>query len=170
MSAEMIRELNFSNDKPRPSPEFPDIPPSPDRSKLLENARARGEIKDALDGLIFLEKQRESENAKYDKITTRWREESKAWKTERDEWLKETKRRNDPMLSWQLVAVLTLLPVSTLILVKLFAQRYFPLYNFCWGDYAEMFRRREAAGKYILSSILLALVLSVLGSLIAEQF
>jgi hypothetical protein len=123
-----------------------------------------------MDALIFLEKQRESESAKYDQISTKWREESKAWRVEREAWLKETRRRNDPMLSWQLFAVMTLLPVSVMILVKLFAQRFFPLHNFCWGDYAETFRRREGAGKYLLSSVLLALLLSVLGSLIAERF
>lgn len=39
--------------------------------------------------------------------------------------------------------------VLILVLAGFVIQRYFPAYNFCWGDYLESFERKEARRKFI---------------------
>lgn len=46
----------------------------------------------------------------------------------------------------------------------------FPLYIFKWGDYIKTFNQRRSIAKYVINGVLISLVLSVIGSLIAGLF
>jgi hypothetical protein len=47
--------------------------------------------------------------------------------------------------------------------------RYYPMFNMCWGDYLHEFNRKESRRKFVLGGILLALIISIVGSLIANS-
>jgi len=51
----------------------------------------------------------------------------------------------------------------------LFLLRYYPVYNFCWGEYLETFTRREAARRFWLIVILVGFVVSFVASLAANR-
>ncbi|MDD5087494.1 MAG: hypothetical protein PHI18_01680, partial [bacterium] len=53
--------------------------------------------------------------------------------------------------------------------IPLILQRLYPLYNFCWGDYVDHFRRRETTRKWVLSVIVVGVVVSFIGSLLASR-
>jgi hypothetical protein len=61
--------------------------------------------------------------------------------------------------------------VSSLITIGGCAAVYgFPLYTFYWGDQVKYLARRQAVGKYILNGVVVALILSIIGSIIATLF
>ncbi|MGD0037332.1 MAG: hypothetical protein ABSC53_08575 [Bacteroidota bacterium] len=62
--------------------------------------------------------------------------------------------------------------IAALIIIYLLfrlVMRYYPIYNFCWGDYLQQFNQKESRRKFILGGILLALIISIAGSLIASR-
>lgn len=56
-----------------------------------------------------------------------------------------------------------------LLLVWFFFYKYYLVYNFCWGEYVEEFRRKEAARKFWLVVVAVGLALSFLGSVLANR-
>jgi hypothetical protein len=58
---------------------------------------------------------------------------------------------------------------AVLILVWAFFYKYYPVYNFCWGEYIEEFRKKEAARRFWLVVVLIGLVLSFIGSMLANK-
>lgn len=57
-----------------------------------------------------------------------------------------------------------------LFLVYLYFKMLFPIHNFCWGDYLETFRRKESARKTVNTVIIIGLIVSIIGGLIANWF
>jgi len=51
----------------------------------------------------------------------------------------------------------------------LFLLRYYPVYNFCWGEYAEEFQRKESRRQFWLVIIVIGLVVSFFGSVFANN-
>lgn len=62
-----------------------------------------------------------------------------------------------------LLAVLAFLGVTTWFFFK-----YYPVFNFCWGDYVEEYRRKESIRKFVMVVVVLGLVISILGGVIAN--
>ena len=61
--------------------------------------------------------------------------------------------------------------VTTLLAIGIFSYLYFfPSQNFCWGDYVKVYQRRQSIGKFIIIIVIVGLVISVLGSIIASYF
>ncbi len=44
----------------------------------------------------------------------------------------------------------------------------FTPYNFSWGDYKQAYEKRQAGGKFILIGVLLAVILSIIGGIVAN--
>lgn len=59
--------------------------------------------------------------------------------------------------------------VAVLMLVWYFFYKYYPVYNFCWGEYIEEFRKRESARRFWLVVVAIGLVLSFIGSALANK-
>jgi len=67
-------------------------------------------------------------------------------------------------------------PVTVLILVSLpliltymFLLKYYLVYVFCWGDYKELFEKKESIRKFVLGAVVIGLIVSVVGGLIANN-
>jgi hypothetical protein len=59
--------------------------------------------------------------------------------------------------------------VSGLIIIGSIAAMYgFPPYNFCWGDYIKIFNQRRTVGRFIIVTVIVGILLSVVGGLIAN--
>jgi len=50
-----------------------------------------------------------------------------------------------------------------------YLQKFYPACNFCWGDYIEEFKRKESIRKTINIVIVIGLIVSVLGGIIADR-
>jgi len=46
---------------------------------------------------------------------------------------------------------------------------FFPIYNFLWGDYTRVFERRQSQGKFVIGSVVLVVVLTVVGNYISSK-
>jgi len=55
-----------------------------------------------------------------------------------------------------------------LILLTLFFIKYFPIYNFCWGDYIDLFNRKESVRKFVLTVVIVGIVVSFIGGILAN--
>ncbi|WP_375562155.1 hypothetical protein ACE193_06285 [Bernardetia sp. OM2101] len=64
-------------------------------------------------------------------------------------------------------AALGVLIISVITIYFYFLWLY-PVYNFCWGDYLETFRKRESLRKTVNTVVIIGLVISVVGGLIAN--
>jgi hypothetical protein len=60
--------------------------------------------------------------------------------------------------------------VAFLFLAAWFITHYYPVYNFCWGDYAEIFRRKESTRKFVIGVLLVGVLVSFLGGVLANYF
>jgi hypothetical protein len=68
-----------------------------------------------------------------------------------------------------LLAVVVGFAMSVLVLGwDFFSQRYFPLYNFYWGDYVHVFNTREARGKRYSSVVFGAIILAIVVGLVTN--
>lgn len=47
--------------------------------------------------------------------------------------------------------------------------KFFPLYNFCWGDYLEVFNKKESSRKTFNTVIIAGIIVSVIGGIIANK-
>jgi len=65
--------------------------------------------------------------------------------------------------------VVAALPLALLLLAVVFIIRYYPIYNFVWGDYVQEFQRRESARKFWFVVIGVGIVVSCIGGLIANR-
>ncbi|MGO9404889.1 MAG: hypothetical protein ACLPVW_15610 [Terriglobales bacterium] len=54
------------------------------------------------------------------------------------------------------------------LLVLGFIARYYPIYNFCWGDYLDVFQRKESRRKFILVVVVLGVLISCIGGILAN--
>lgn len=65
------------------------------------------------------------------------------------------------------IAKTVALPIVILILLgfAIYSCAYFfPAYNFIWGDYTKVYEKRKGTGKFVLGTIILAIILSVVGN------
>ncbi len=63
--------------------------------------------------------------------------------------------------------------MATLVLILLATSfrvisYFFPPYNFCWGDYVEIFDRRQNVGKFIITGVIIALMIGIIASIVAN--
>lgn len=50
----------------------------------------------------------------------------------------------------------------------LYVWKLYPLYNFCWGDYLEVFKKKETARKTFNTVVIIGLLVSVIGGIISN--
>jgi hypothetical protein len=113
----------------------------PRPSEKLAEAVKSGQIKDPIDAIIFIESQKETGLLLF--------------------------RGQLSLLKPTLIGIgLIILG----IVVVWFFTKYYPIYNFCWGEYIEEFRRKERARRFWLVAVALGLLLSFIGSLLASKF
>jgi hypothetical protein len=74
------------------------------------------------------------------------------------------------VLSYFMPAIYILIFILILIGMYILCLRYYPTYNFCWGDYLHEFNRKESKRKFVLIGVVLTLIISFVGSLIANSF
>ncbi|MBV9071272.1 MAG: hypothetical protein JO231_21335 [Acidobacteria bacterium] len=58
---------------------------------------------------------------------------------------------------------------AAVLLAAAFLFRYYPVYNFCWGEYLEWFNKREAGRKFWLTVVLAGFVISLVASVVANR-
>lgn len=58
--------------------------------------------------------------------------------------------------------------LMALILIFLFIYKYYPIFNFCWGDYEEIFKKKESTRKFIIVVILVGISVSFIGGILAN--
>jgi hypothetical protein len=46
--------------------------------------------------------------------------------------------------------------------------KYYPLYNFCWGDYIEVFQHKESVRKFVFVVLLIGIIVSFVGGVLAN--
>lgn len=60
--------------------------------------------------------------------------------------------------------------IVSLYLTYLFFLKYYLVYVFCWGDYKELYEKKESRRKFILGVVVVGLLVSIVGGLIANNF
>ncbi|MDX1942065.1 MAG: hypothetical protein SFU99_15995 [Saprospiraceae bacterium] len=68
-----------------------------------------------------------------------------------------------------LVFLFFITPLATYIFIRILIY-FYPLYNFIWGDYSNVFERKNKSLKYFLYSVLGGLILSILANKISLFF
>jgi hypothetical protein len=53
-------------------------------------------------------------------------------------------------------------------LFKMFVKKYYPLYNFCWGDYLEEYNSKEKLRKNFIALFVIGILVSIIGGLVAN--
>jgi len=109
-------------------------------SAVLEEARKANQISDPIDAMIVLERAKEGVQAE----------------------LKSLRLFTIPIL---ILVGLIIVLVATFA----FLWRFYPIYNFCWGDYLPLFQRKESVRKFVLLSVLLGVIISCIGSILANM-
>jgi hypothetical protein len=61
-----------------------------------------------------------------------------------------------------------MIPPFTFYVIRKFLLNYYPAYNFCWGDYAEVFQRKEAVRKFVTVVIFIGIIVSFVGGILAN--
>jgi hypothetical protein len=110
----------------------------PQTSMLLEEAIKAGTVKEPIDAILFVERQRDTVKLTKDILPVKY-----------------------------LIFLVSLILI--LIGVSLFLIRYYPVYNFCWGEYADEFQRKETRRQFWLIIIIIGVVVSFLGSILANN-
>jgi hypothetical protein len=67
------------------------------------------------------------------------------------------------IISYGLVGIVSLIGIFVFLL------RYYPVYNFIWGDYSEHFKKTEGIRKFILIIVLLGIIVSFVGGILANM-
>ena len=67
-----------------------------------------------------------------------------------------------------MLIIFGLIPPLLIYLTRTFLVLFYPTYNFCWGDYLEVFRKKESVRKFILVGIFIAVIVSFVGSVLAN--
>jgi hypothetical protein len=66
-----------------------------------------------------------------------------------------------------MLAIMTFLFVFVVALVSFLSYAY-PAYNFCWGDYTEVYKRRKLLGNTVLSTVFLAFAVGIAANYISR--
>jgi hypothetical protein len=102
------------------------------------------------------------------KLKQAWQEKAVKDPVEAIVLLEEAKQVKRSFMSHVVPVLVPCAILTFLLLLFLFFVRYYPIFNFCWGDYVEVFQRKEASRKFWLVVIGIGFVISVLGSLVAN--
>jgi hypothetical protein len=109
-------------------------------------------------------------HAAIEKVKQRWAAKDLSDPVEAIILLEEAKASTGSVTLTRLLPVIVV-PVVLLFLFMgsiWFVTKYYPIFNFCWGDYVEIFRQKEAARKFWLIVIGLGLLVSFVGSVLAN--
>ncbi|HEY4426037.1 MAG TPA: hypothetical protein VGN10_17635 [Pyrinomonadaceae bacterium] len=140
----------------------------PKRATLSEtlDARLKSEnVKDPIQALILREKlieEREKDREKAFESLAAVRN-STAASNRVSNW-RDTWRRHFILT----LLVVGLVPPSLLYCARLLVIMYYPTFNFAWGDYLEIFRRKESVRKFIVVVILVGVIVSFIGGVLAN--
>lgn len=133
-------------------------------SQELRNAVANNEVSDPIEAIIFTEEMQEKRTKQFVAASDKHTDAFKAW-------LEDYQYYSTFELDTLLPRIpLALLPVLLLYFYRFLVDKYYPVYNFCWGDYIEYFEQTERGRSFILGAVVLGLILSILGGIIANQF
>lgn len=58
--------------------------------------------------------------------------------------------------------------IILLICYSVYMWKLFPLYNFCWGDYLDVFKKKETTRKTFNTVVIIGLLISIVGGIIAN--
>jgi hypothetical protein len=58
--------------------------------------------------------------------------------------------------------------IVIIIIYFLYVGKFYPMYNFCWGDYLEIFKKKESSRKTFNTVVIIGLIVSVIGGIIAN--
>jgi hypothetical protein len=58
--------------------------------------------------------------------------------------------------------------IIILICFYIYTWRLYPLYNFCWGEYLDVFKKKETSRKTFNTVVIIGLIVSVVGGIIAN--
>jgi hypothetical protein len=64
--------------------------------------------------------------------------------------------------------LLTLIPPVLIYLFRTFLILYYPTYNFSWGDYVDVFRKKESIRKFVIVVIFIGVIVSFVGGVLAN--
>jgi hypothetical protein len=146
-----------------PSIEVIDLPPI---SKEIEAARDSGLIKDAVDAVIYLRKVQEKRDDLSRRAHANWLE-------DRENWWKDIHSRAEKEEKREIPTLLVLVIPPGVVLVALmglsiFLRAYYPAFNFCWGDYTEVFKKKESIRRFVAGAILVGILVSFVGGILAN--
>lgn len=108
----------------------------------LEKAWEQGTLKDPIDAIIRVQKAQE-------------------------EQLSHSRQRMISEILWPLGFMGS---VILLLILFLVLSRYYPVFNFCWGDYIDIFQRKESIRKFIIGVIIIGIIVSFIGGILANSF
>lgn len=58
--------------------------------------------------------------------------------------------------------------IILLVCYSVYMWKLFPLYNFCWGDYLDVFKKKETTRKTFNTVVIIGLLISIVGGIIAN--
>lgn len=150
----------------RSEPGFPESYPElsdQDRNRIadeFESAIKTQNITDPISALVKLEHIRADNRRDPDQYKKRVTE----WQLRRENW----QQRHKPLPFAVYITLITLIPVGLVYLLSRFVRHFYPAYNFSWGDYVEYLKKRQARGNFILVVIVIGIIVSVVGGVIAN--
>jgi hypothetical protein len=148
-------------------PQSPTPTPSPTPTlseEWSQELRSQG-IKDPISALVLREKIAEARDR------ARWESDRKVGEEnslELEKLRAETKNlvpTEPTVLSILLFSFIALIVAYT---VDRFITIYYPAFNFCWGDYAEEFRKKESVRRFLLVVVLIGVIVSFIGGILAN--
>lgn len=145
-------------DTPRTSVSAVSTPEPVPFSERWKNELKSNTIKDPIEALVMRERlyeQLEKERIAKD------REESVRWR----QIVVQRPQRTSP---FAVLAIAGLTPPLMLIFISAFLAAYFPPYAFCWGDYVEVFRRKESVRRFVVVVVLVGILVSFVGGILAN--
>jgi hypothetical protein len=107
---------------------------------ILEEAWKSGKVKDPIEAIVMVEKLRDQALSRKSSLTD---------------------------ILMPLAVIIGLLLCA--FLIGYFLIRYYPAYNFCWGDYLDVFQRKESRRKFILVVVLVGVLVSFVGGILANS-
>lgn len=82
----------------------------------------------------------------------------------------ERAQLEDTLNPFYLSLLAFIIPVGFVILFVgglYFWARYFPVYNFLWGDYVSFYERKKSVGRFILVGVILTIIIAVIANYIS---
>lgn len=116
----------------------------------LEARWKAGELKDPIEAIVLLERDRKAQ-------------EDAALQGFRGGW---------PFAVSALFAVSAILAIGSISYPRqtyALVFYFYPPYNFCWGEYLEKFKRRQARARFLMVVVVLALIITIAGNYVSRR-